>query len=396
MFSKFRSAIAALLIFSPFAIVLGVGMAPMILHAQVSNPGVTQKGAITNGNLAKWAGKNQIQDGGAIPAGTISSTALTSTGTTITVTGTSPCVGPTCSFNVDLPNKITGASVGSATAAPIITFDNQGRATAISSATITPAFASLTGSIACAQLAALTGDTTASAGSCATTTVKVNGVAYGAAPAADTVAVITAANTATYTAMPNCVSGALNYTTATHLFSCAAAGSGTVTSVTCNGVAITTSGVCSTIGQIPGIASNTAATTGNVGEAITSSVLIGSAVSLTSTATANMTQLTNLPAGDYDVYCNVITTLGAATLMSSLESAISTVSATLPTRGSNGSNVLYNSPVVPTQASANIGQQTGSAQILIASATTIYCVTNATFAGGTNAAYGFMTARRRR
>lgn len=91
-----------------------------------------------------------------------------------------------------------------------------------------PAFADLTGSATCAQEPARTGDVTAAAGSCANTAVKVNGVAYAASPSTDTVPVITAANTATYSALPNCTTGVLQYTTATHLFNCGAAGSGTV------------------------------------------------------------------------------------------------------------------------------------------------------------------------
>lgn len=41
-----------------------------------------------------------------------------------------------------------------------------------------PAFSDLSGSAACGQLPALTGDTTTSAGSCATTTAKINGTAF--------------------------------------------------------------------------------------------------------------------------------------------------------------------------------------------------------------------------
>lgn len=78
------------------------------------------------------------------------------------------------------------------------------------------------------------------------TCTKVNGVSYGSSPATDTVPVVTSANTTTYTALPNCTVGTLNYATATHLFSCGATGSGTVTSVTCFGTAITTSGTCVT------------------------------------------------------------------------------------------------------------------------------------------------------
>lgn len=224
--AKLRGALAALTLIalaSPLA-------------AQVQNPGVQQSGAVTSGHGVKWGpGIGQIQDGGVFPAGTVASVALSSPGATVTVGGTSPCTGPTCAFTIDLPNKITGSSVGDASHSVTLTFDNQGRATAIAQQLISIPFTAVTGSLACAQLPALTGDTTSAAGSCATVNVKLNGVAFATSPATDTVPVITSSLTATYTALPNCTSGSLNYTTATHLFSCAAAGSGSVTSVASSG-----------------------------------------------------------------------------------------------------------------------------------------------------------------
>jgi hypothetical protein len=111
-----------------------------------------------------------------------------------------------------------------------------------------PSFTNLSGSLAASQLPAFTGDTTSPAGSSVNTTVKVNGVAFGTSPSTDTVPVVTAANTATYTGLPNCTSGIIQYSTSTHLFSCGAAGSGTVQSVTCgaglSGGTFTTTGTC--------------------------------------------------------------------------------------------------------------------------------------------------------
>lgn len=68
---------------------------------------------------------------------------------------------------------------------------------------------------------ALAGDVT---GTCDANVVeKVNGVAYAAAPATDSVEVITAANTATAKVLPDCdaTRNALNYDTTGHNFSCA-------------------------------------------------------------------------------------------------------------------------------------------------------------------------------
>jgi hypothetical protein len=86
-----------------------------------------------------------------------------------------------------------------------------------------PGFGDLSGSVASSQMPALTGDTTSTAGSTLTTTVKVNGVSYPSGPAIDTAPVITAANTATYTAISNCLDSGgnhLNYSTATHTIFC--------------------------------------------------------------------------------------------------------------------------------------------------------------------------------
>jgi hypothetical protein len=59
------------------------------------------------------------------------------------------------------------------------------------------------GTLGCAQMPALTGDTTSSSGACATTTSKVNGVSYSAGPGTNTVPVVTGASTTTYEAVPN-------------------------------------------------------------------------------------------------------------------------------------------------------------------------------------------------
>lgn len=65
-----------------------------------------------------------------------------------------------------------------------------------------PAFTDISGSVAATQMPALTGDVTTSAGAVATTVGKVNGVAYSAAPATNTVPVVTSSNTITYEQVP--------------------------------------------------------------------------------------------------------------------------------------------------------------------------------------------------
>jgi hypothetical protein len=107
------------------------------------------------------------------------------------------------------------------------------------SKTVDVSSADITGVLKAAAFPALTGDATTSAGALATTVVKVNGVAFASSPATDTTPVTTAANTATYTALPNCTDTGgnhLNYTTSSHLFSCGTSGGGGGGSTTGNAV----------------------------------------------------------------------------------------------------------------------------------------------------------------
>lgn len=79
------------------------------------------------------------------------------------------------------------------------------------------------GQLAAGWQPALTGDVTTTAGSVATTAVKVNGVSYPSAPSTDSVPVITAANTALYKILPDCdnpTTSKLLYDQTTHAFSC--------------------------------------------------------------------------------------------------------------------------------------------------------------------------------
>ena len=92
-----------------------------------------------------------------------------------------------------------------------------------------PGFSNLSGSASCGQLPALTGDTTTSAGSCGTTTGKVDGVWYPASPSNHQVPVITAGNTATYKTIPDCQDSSgnhINYTQSSDSFSCGTTSSG--------------------------------------------------------------------------------------------------------------------------------------------------------------------------
>lgn len=144
--------------------------------------------------------------------------------------------------------------------------------------------------------------------------------------------------------------------------------------------------------QVAGTATNDDATAGNIGEYISSTVLIGAAVSLTSTVSADITTI-SLSEGDWDINAVVITNPGALTATSQYQAWIGTVSATQPTNpnggGSTGSGAALG-------ASSGVFMNMGPMRISLASPATIYLSTAVTFATSTMSAYGFIGARRAR
>ena len=108
---------------------------------------------------------------------------------------------------------------------------------------VIPLSTGVSGTLAAAQEPAHTGDTTNSAGSLAMTTGKVNGVAFSASPSNHTVPIITASNTATYSAINDCngAGKALTYTQSGDSFGCNTISGGS--SPTGTGAVTVTSGV---------------------------------------------------------------------------------------------------------------------------------------------------------
>ena len=139
-----------------------------------------------------------------------------------------------------------------------------------------------------------------------------------------------------------------------------------------------------------GTTTNDNAPAGYVGEFVTSTVAVGSAVALTTGTTANVASL-SLTAGDWDVRGQVDYRAGATTSITILKQGVSTTSATLGSQDSFTTNVF--AAVVPT-ASNDIGNTFRQQRISIASTTTIYLVASATFTLSTLSAYGTISARR--
>jgi hypothetical protein len=157
------------------------------------------------------------------------------------------------------------------------------------------------------------------------------------------------------------------------------------------GAASATSLTFSSTTGIVGTTTNNNAASGSVGEFIQSNVASGGAVSLSTTATSNVT-LISLTAGDWDVWGNVWLSPNAATVLTIFAGAISIgVSATLPTDPGLGA---YSRLALAFTTGQVQGMSVGTVRVSIGSTTNVFLVTNCTFATNTLSAYGYIAARR--
>jgi hypothetical protein len=119
---------------------------------------------------------------------------------------------------------------------------------------------------------------------------------------------------------------------------------------------------------IQGVTTASNAAAGNVGEFISSNIVFGSAVSISTTVAKDLTSI-SLTAGDWDVMGNIYFN---GTLITSALSWINTASATPP------DNSLITSTIL-TAGSPIIGQNAPWQRINVSSTTTVYISVNATF-----------------
>ncbi len=143
--------------------------------------------------------------------------------------------------------------------------------------------------------------------------------------------------------------------------------------------------------MVQGVSTNSNASAGYVGELISSTVLGGSAVALTTGTPADITSI-SLTAGDWDVSGVICFTGNAATTVTSNNGWISTTSATLPTPPNSGS--FYTDQTSRTAGNTILRISVGKIRISIASTTTVYLSGSSAFAVNSYSAFGFIGARR--
>lgn len=151
-------------------------------------------------------------------------------------------------------------------------------------------------------------------------------------------------------------------------------------------------GTAPTINQanLVGTTTNNNAAAGSVGEVISSTIVSGSAVSLTTATPANITSI-SLTAGDWDVWFEAYFKVAATTTVTLLLGSISTTTATINQVSSAFGTLYYPGSVLgAAESSVPVGPMRQS----LAGTTTIYAVGYAAFGVSTCDGYGILRARR--
>lgn len=151
-----------------------------------------------------------------------------------------------------------------------------------------------------------------------------------------------------------------------------------------------------TTGGLIGTTVADSAPAGTVGEVISSTIAIGSAVSLSTGVAKTVTSIT-LTAGDWDVMGNVYFTLGGTTVASLAQAGVNTTTNAFPSTPDNTLGYTGWQVSAATGVTGSIQPlTTGTFRQNVSTNTTIFLVANANFVTSTCAAYGAVWARRRR
>jgi len=133
---------------------------------------------------------------------------------------------------------------------------------------------------------------------------------------------------------------------------------------------------------------------GNIGEFISSDVVLGSCVALAGTNTITNVTSISLTAGDWDVWGNVVTCPNGTAVTSQVYSWTNTVSAAYPAAFENGGS--FSNTAVGSTAGQVGAVFAGYRRYSVAATTTVYLECNVFWVTSTNGCYGFIGARRAR
>lgn len=154
-----------------------------------------------------------------------------------------------------------------------------------------------------------------------------------------------------------------------------------------------TSYATAAVGQLPGTTTNDNAAAGKIGEYISSTVLVGSAVALTTNTDANVTSI-SLTAGDWDVTVNAYFTGTGTTTVSFLAASMSTTSAVRDTSPGRLAQLSYNTGTTTFSGGAVVSCVVGPTRFSLSGTTTVFFTGTAAFGASTCSAFGIIRARR--
>lgn len=165
-----------------------------------------------------------------------------------------------------------------------------------------------------------------------------------------------------------------------------------VTGTTGTGAAVLGTTPTITRPTLNGFTDGSVAAAGVVGEPLSSSIPVGSAVSLVSATTKDITTLP-LTAGQWSCHGSFVTNPAAGTTTSAISAGISLVANTPPALHAGGgfSALPYSAP-----ANAIVAIPFGPQLFIINAGTTLHLVANVTFAVSTMSGYGFLECVRMR
>ncbi|SAK53687.1 hypothetical protein AWB78_01350 [Caballeronia calidae] len=143
---------------------------------------------------------------------------------------------------------------------------------------------------------------------------------------------------------------------------------------------------------ITGVTSGSCASSGNVGQCVSSNIPNGSAVSLSSGTASNVTSI-SLTAGNWIAAGNVCFSPAGSTTSNYALAALNTVSApALPTTPNGGAEHNQSAAIVASNGSYCL--PTGTALYTVSGSTTLYLVAFSNFSVSTMTAYGYIFAMR--
>lgn len=143
---------------------------------------------------------------------------------------------------------------------------------------------------------------------------------------------------------------------------------------------------------LTGSTTNDSAAAGNIGEFISASVIAGSAISMTTSITHNVTSIVLTP-GDWDVFGAVDFTFGSTTSYTNLKGGTSTTSAAI---GAQDTFFDYETAANVPTAGQDHTWVVPTARYSVAVTTTVWLIASGVFTVSTLKGYGSIRARRMR